>query len=80
LKENGSVLIIYIEGDVRMAITRIWIEEGCTLCGLCEITCPDVFELGEDTALVKKDVDFDEYEEMIIEAAENCPASVIRYK
>ena len=32
-----------------MAITRVWIEEGCISCGLSESNCPEVFkvETGE---------------------------------
>ncbi|MDZ7738465.1 MAG: 4Fe-4S binding protein [Bacteroidales bacterium] len=25
-----------------MAIKKVWIEEGCTSCGLCEDICPDI--------------------------------------
>ena len=63
-----------------MAISSVWIEEGCTLCGLCEDKCPEVFYLGEDTAMIFDDVEFDIYEELIIEAAEDCPVEVILYK
>jgi len=62
-----------------MAISKVWIEDGCTGCGLCETTCPDVFEVG-DTAIVKKGADFTANESEIIEAAEGCPVEVIKYK
>lgn len=32
-----------------MAITRVWIEEGCIVCNACETTCPEVFHVTEDT-------------------------------
>jgi len=63
-----------------MAIRKVWIEEGCTVCGLCEDICPDVFELDDDTAIVKEDADFSANEEDIKEAAENCPVEVIQYE
>lgn len=63
-----------------MAITKVWIEEGCTLCGLCEEECPDVFELGDDTAVVKEDADFGANEDCIVESAEGCPVEVIQYE
>jgi ferredoxin len=63
-----------------MTITSVWIEEGCTLCGLCEDTCPEVFYLDEDSAQVYDDVDFEGLEDLIIEAAENCPVEVIEYE
>lgn len=62
-----------------MAITKVWIEEGCTACGLCEDICPDVFELGDrDEAIVKPDADFSSNEDEIKEAAESCPVEVIQ--
>ena len=64
-----------------MAITKVWIEEGCIVCGVCEATAPDVFEMGDkDTAVVKKGVNYNEYEDKIIEAADNCPVEVIKYE
>jgi len=61
-----------------MAITKIWIEEGCTSCGLCEDTCPEVF-LQKEVATVIEGVNYADYEEKIKEAAQNCPVEVIRY-
>ena len=61
-----------------MAIKKVWIEEGCTACGLCEDICPEVFKV-EDVANVIEGVNFDDYEEQIKEAAESCPVEVIKY-
>jgi ferredoxin len=63
-----------------MAINKLWIEEGCIVCGVCEATAPEVFEMNEDTAFVKKGVNFAEYEVEILESAENCPVEVIKYE
>ena len=62
-----------------MAITKVWIEDGCTSCGLCEDTCPEVF-IMEDLAEVKDGIDPSKYEDGIIESAEGCPVEVIKYK
>ena len=62
-----------------MAITKVWVTEDCTACGLCEDTCPEVFQLGDEFAEVQ-DVDFNEYEESIQEAAEDCPSESIHYE
>jgi ferredoxin len=62
-----------------MAITKVWIEEGCTACGLCEEICPEVFKM-DDEAAVKEGVDVSKYEEQIKEAAESCPVEVIKYE
>lgn len=62
-----------------MAITKVWIEEGCTACGLCEGICPEVFVV-EDEATVIEGADFSKHEDGIIEAADSCPVEVIKYK
>ncbi len=64
-----------------MAIKKVWIEEGCTACGLCEDISPDVFELDDEEAVVKRGVvDYSEFEEEINEAAESCPVEVIKFE
>lgn len=62
-----------------MAITKVWVEEGCTACGLCEDTAPDVFEI-DDYSEVKADAKIEGNEDDIIEAAESCPVEVIKYE
>ena len=62
-----------------MAITKVWIEEGCTSCGLCEGISPEVFEMP-DEAEVKDGADFSAHEDEIKDAAESCPVEVIKYE
>ena len=62
-----------------MPIQKVWIIEGCTACGVCEATCPEVFEV-QDEAIVKEGVNFNDYEQEIIESAESCPVEVIKYE
>lgn len=51
-------------------------KEACIGCGVCEQTCPDVFELGDDgKASLKEDADMDA--DCIQEAADNCPVEAI---
>lgn len=61
-----------------MAIKKVWIEEDCTACGLCEEICPEVFKM-EDLATVIPGVKYSEYEDDILDAAESCPVEVIKY-
>ena len=65
-----------------MAISKVWIEEGCICCACSENTCPAVFKVDEKigTAIVLKDVNYSLYEEQIKEAADNCPVEVIKYE
>ncbi len=62
-----------------MAILKLWIEEGCISCGVCEATAPEVFEIKE-IAEVKDGVNLAEYEDSIKDAAVNCPVEVIKYE
>jgi ferredoxin len=62
-----------------MAIKKVWIEEGCTVCGLCEEIAPDVFVV-EDEAEVIDGADFEANEDEIKESAESCPVEVIQFE
>lgn len=60
-----------------MAISKVTIEDGCIVCGVCETVCPEVFKVN-DTAVVLKDADLAANEDKIREAASNCPVTVIK--
>jgi len=61
-----------------MAIESVSINDECTGCGLCETTCPEVFELGDDVATVLDGADFNAHEDLIKTAAEECPVEAIQ--
>jgi ferredoxin len=61
-----------------MAIKKVWIEDGCTACGLCQDICPEVFVV-EDLATVIEGVNYSDYEQAVKEAADSCPVEVIKY-
>ena len=63
-----------------MAIKKVWIEDGCTACGLCVDVCPEVFDMPDDEAIVKEGADFSAHTDAIKEAAEDCPVEVIQYE
>ena len=52
-------------------------EDLCTACELCVDTCPDVFEMEDDVAIVKVDEIPADAEECAQEAADDCPAEAI---
>ena len=62
-----------------MAISRVWIENGCISCGVAEGICPEVFKVV-DTNTVIEGTDLSRFEEKIKEAAESCPVDVIKYE
>ncbi len=49
----------------------------CTGCELCVTTCPEVFEMEDDKAIVKGDSVPSEAEENCKKAAEECPVEAI---
>ncbi len=61
-----------------MAIAKVWIEDGCTSCGVCENICADVF-LIKDISTVIEGVNYAAYDAGIRDAAESCPVSVIKF-
>ena len=63
-----------------MAITRVWIEDGCISCGTSETNCPEVFKVKGKGATVLEGVDYSSLEEKIKEAAKGCPVEVIKYE
>jgi ferredoxin len=61
-----------------MVIKKVWIDEGCTACGLCAELCPEVFKM-EDEATVIENITYEDYGQKIKEAADSCPVEVIKY-
>ena len=51
--------------------------ELCTGCELCCETCPEVFEMGDDVAVVKIEEVPADAEDSAREAAEDCPSEAI---
>ena len=50
----------------------------CTGCELCTQTCPDVFEMEDDVAIVKVDEVPADSEDCAKQAAEECPVEAIK--
>lgn len=51
----------------------------CTACGLCVDTCPDIYEMGEDYAIVSVEVVPANLEKCAIEAEQGCPVEAISH-
>lgn len=52
-------------------------QELCSGCGLCTETCPEVFDMGEETAKATVDVVPQGAEQACRQAAEDCPVQAI---
>ena len=63
-----------------VAITKVWIEEGCVSCGNSEGNCQEVFKLKDGMATVLENINYSGLEEKIKEAAKRCPVEVIKYE
>jgi ferredoxin len=66
-----------------MAIRRVWIEEGCISCNLCEDLVSEVFQVpaGETSRTRKgheKLLGDPGIAERVQEAADSCPVEVIK--
>ncbi len=52
-------------------------KETCTGCGLCADSCPEVFEMEDDTVKVKVSTVPQDAEKSAREAANDCPVEAI---
>jgi cytochrome b6-f complex iron-sulfur subunit len=70
--------------ETHQIITKVWIAPGCIVCDACENDCPEVFEVLEDTCIIRppaQNADFlKPLTPSIIVAAEGCPVEVIKYE
>ena len=69
--------------ETHQVITKVWIAPGCIVCDACENDCPEVFDVQEETCLIRPpamSADFlKPLTPSIIVAAEGCPVEVIKY-
>ena len=56
-----------------MAITRVWIEEGCISCGMSEGNCPEVFKVKDVGATVIEGANYLELEEKLRKPLKGVP-------
>jgi ferredoxin len=63
-------------------VTQVRIVPGCTVCGLCEDTCPEVFRIEPEAAVVRPHAPryYRTHQLQIIQAVRECPVHVIRMK
>ena len=66
--------------EESMSVSKVWIDDECTLCGVCEDLCPEVFLMGDETTEVVAGADLAASTDCIIDAANNCPVEIIKYE
>ena len=64
--------------DPKLPITKVWLDESqneCTMCGVCEAICPEVFSVPEKmTVVTSPQLNL---KEEVEECAESCPVGTI---
>jgi cytochrome b6-f complex iron-sulfur subunit len=69
--------------ETHQEVVKVWIAPGCIVCDACENDCPEVFDVQEDTCLIRPPAMNAEFTKpltpSIIVAAEGCPVDVIKY-
>ena len=70
--------------EARETILKVWIEPGCIVCNACEGNCPEVFHVEPESSTIRPEALNAEFlnslSQSIREAAEECPAEVIKFE
>ncbi len=70
--------------ETHQIVTKVWIAPGCIVCDACENDCPEVFDVTEDTCLIRPPAQSPDFllplTPSIIIAAEGCPVDVIKFE
>src|SRR4051794_2662124 len=68
--------------ETYSVVTKVWIAPGCIVCDACENDCPEVFDVTEDTCLIRPPAQSPDFlnplTPSIIVAMEGCPVEVIK--
>src|SRR6266581_4735681 len=68
--------------ETHQEIVKVWIAPGCIVCDSCENDCPEVFDVQEDTCLIRPPAQKPDFlgplTPSIITAMEGCPVEVIK--
>ena len=70
--------------ETHQEVVKVWIAPGCIVCDSCENDCPEVFDVQEETCVIRppaQNADFlKSLTPSIIVAAEGCPVDVIKFE
>lgn len=65
--------------EENFPVSQVWIDPGCIVCDACEGIYPEVFDVQEETCVIRPDAPLDNGL-LIEEAADACPVEVIKFK
>ncbi len=63
----------------NFSVKKVWIDPGCIVCDACEGIYPEVFEVLDDTCIIRENAPLTNGI-LIEEAAEACPVEVIKFE
>src|SRR3954447_17308262 len=70
--------------ETHQEVVKVWIAPGCIVCDSCENDCPEVFDVQEQTCIIRPPAmkaDFlKPLTQSIQVAAEGCPVDVIKFE
>lgn len=70
--------------ETHQEVVKVWIAPGCIVCDACETDCPPVFDVQEETCIIRPEAQNPEFTKPltpdIITAAEGCPVDVIKFE
>jgi cytochrome b6-f complex iron-sulfur subunit len=68
--------------ETHQIVTKVWIAPGCIVCDACENDCPEVFDVTEETCLIRPPAQNPDFLKgltpSVITAMEGCPVEVIK--
>lgn len=70
--------------ETHKEVVKVWIAPGCIVCDACENDCPEVFDVQEQTCVIRPPAMSEAFlrplTPSIITAAEGCPVDVIKFE
>jgi cytochrome b6-f complex iron-sulfur subunit len=70
--------------ETHQEVVKVWIAPGCIVCDACETDCPEVFDVQEETCVIRPPALKAEFTRpltpSIKTAAEGCPVDVIKFE
>lgn len=68
--------------ETHKIVTKVWIAPGCIVCDSCENDCPEVFDVQEETCVIRPPAQRTDFltplSPSIVTAMEGCPVEVIK--
>jgi cytochrome b6-f complex iron-sulfur subunit len=70
--------------ETHQEVVKVWIAPGCIVCDACENDCPEVFDVQEETCIIRPPAQSESFLRPLTPsiqiAAEGCPVEVIKFE